>query len=88
MKALDLFRDSKVCDHLPSLGMYHPPAVQRAYDGFSDTFLVTVVLAQKRRTPVEVKGERLKVKLQSPGPHAGSFGSAGGSQDTLQVLHL
>ncbi len=35
-----------------------------------------------------MKGERLKVKLQSPGPHAGSFGSAGGSQDTPQVLHL
>lgn len=35
-----------------------------------------------------MKGERSKVKLQSPGLHAGSFGSAGDSQDTTRVLHL
>lgn len=39
----------------------------------------------EERTPAE-RGERLKVKLQSPGPHAGSFGSADGSPDTRRVL--
>lgn len=61
-----------------------PLAVQRVCDGYRDTFLVTVVLAQNNRDT----GQRLKVKLQSPGPRAGSFGSAGGSQDMPQVQHL
>lgn len=61
-----------------------PLAVWRVCDEYRYTFLVTVVLAQNN----EDTGQRTKVKLQSPGPHAGSFGSAGGFQDMPQVQHL